>query len=406
MVAVIVVMLPLAAPKIAGIKAYGVLTGSMEPTYPVGGVVYVRPCYAAQVNIGDAITFTLGTDTDYVMTHRVVEATADTFITQGDANNTVDPNPVMKSNLIGRVVFYLPYMARVSMFIETGTGKATMIILFAAAFVLWMLGDILSHLPERESKPAKARVTDSRFNPATIGGVVLILGALVYLGVWFVGGMKTNKVYDTVSESMDTMTADSAPDDDLAGLTEEDKAFITNLRELADKYPDVVGWIKFDDLDIDYPIMQGGTDFEYLHTDYTGESAQAGSIFLESNNTPDMSDAHSIIYGHNMRNGSMFGRLKNYKKDGVFEQNRSFRIYTLDTVYRYDVFAYYDIPAESSLYNVDYTHGASFANFVNDMIVRSVKETGIKPTGDDDIVTLSTCSAKGYRFVVHGVKSE
>ena len=87
-----IAVLPLSLPKLLGIQVYGVLTGSMEPEYSVGGVVYVQECDTAILQLGDVITYTLGTDTEAVMTHRIVGIDENTggFQTKGDANNTTD----------------------------------------------------------------------------------------------------------------------------------------------------------------------------------------------------------------------------------------------------------------------------------------------------------------------------
>ncbi len=94
--------------------------------------------------------------------------------------------------------------------------------------------------------------------------------------------------------------------------------------------PDVVGWIRFDNLDaidVDYPILHGKTNDDYLHTDLYGTYHYAGSIFLESKNSSNMRDIYNIIYGHNMRNGSMFGTLRRYRdSDDFYEENPYFTI--------------------------------------------------------------------------------
>ncbi len=172
---------------------------------------------------------------------------------------------------------------------------------------------------------------------------------------------------------------------------------------------DVIGWIRFDDTEavpVDYPILHGETDDTYLHTNLYGESYSAGSIFLEAANAPDFSDYYNVIYGHNMKNGSMFGSLKKYKREEDFyESNPCFTIYTETAAYRYQIFSYEEVKDDSDIYTVGYAPDEIYQSFIDTMVSGSMKDTGITPDCTDRIVTLSTCTSTGdnYRFVLHAV---
>jgi len=172
---------------------------------------------------------------------------------------------------------------------------------------------------------------------------------------------------------------------------------------------DVIGWIRFDDTEavpVDYPILYGETNDVYLHTNLYGESYTAGSIFLESANAPDFSDYYNIIYGHNMRNGSMFGTLKKYRREeNFYESNPCFTIYTETAAYRYQIFSYEEVKDDSEIYTVGYEPDEVYQSLIDTMVAGSLKNTGITPDCNDRIVTLSTCTSTGdnYRFVLHAV---
>ena len=119
-------------------------------------------------------------------------------------------------------------------------------------------------------------------------------------------------------------------DVDFAGLKEQNE--------------DIVGWIYFEDEEsISYPLLYSGDDY-YLRRNYLKEEETAGSIYIDGNNSPDLDDAHTLIYGHNMRNLSMFGKLKFYKtEEDYFENHRHFQLITETGVYRYEIFAYKDV---------------------------------------------------------------
>ncbi len=104
-----------------------------------------------------------------------------------------------------------------------------------------------------------------------------------------------------------------------------------------------------------------------------------------------------------MRDFSMFGKLKQYRlEEGYYEKNRFFTIYTPKKILRYEIFAWYEAPDDDSVYQVGFTADQAFGGFVEKMRQRSLKETGILADQWDKVVTLSTCSGEGRRFLVHG----
>ncbi len=173
---------------------------------------------------------------------------------------------------------------------------------------------------------------------------------------------------------------------------------------------DVVGWIRFDDTDavnVDYPILHGKTNDDYLHTDLYGTYHYAGSIFLESANSPDLTDIYNIIYGHNMRNGSMFGTLRRYRdSEDFYDENPYFTIYTPRGAYRYAIFGYANVSETSDIYRVGFmVNNSEYQELIDEMLSISMRDTDYVPTATQQTVTLSTCTSAGdtYRFAVFGV---
>lgn len=143
MAAVILIALPLVLPKMLGYQVYGVLTDSMEPEFPEGCVVYVKPMQPEEIQVGDVITFHLGSGTDVVKTHRVkeIDTKKQEFITKGDANVSADIEPVSFSRLEGKVVGKLPWLGRFSQVLHSGTGMAVCVGMFALVLLLWKAAD-------------------------------------------------------------------------------------------------------------------------------------------------------------------------------------------------------------------------------------------------------------------------
>lgn len=105
-----------------------------------------------------------------------------------------------------------------------------------------------------------------------------------------------------------------------------------------------------------------------------------------------------------MKNGSMFGSLKQYKNDGFYEKNAYFTVVTEDAAYRYQIFAYSDVTEDSDVYTTGYLPDETFDGFLTELLKSSYKDTGVAVGKDDKVLTLSTCSGDGLRFVVHAVR--
>ncbi|MBR1852834.1 MAG: class B sortase, partial [Lachnospiraceae bacterium] len=173
-------------------------------------------------------------------------------------------------------------------------------------------------------------------------------------------------------------------------------------------YPDVAGWLYFENESISYPVMYSGDNERYLRTAYTGKAANAGSIFLDGEGSRDFSDPHTLIYGHNMKNLSMFGRLRYYRTEkDYYDGHRYFQIFTGSYIYRYEIFAYGQIPADSSIY---YVYGASledgnFKGLIRELKNISMQDTGVEVGPSDHVITLSTCTGDGdVRMIVSAVR--
>lgn len=167
--------------------------------------------------------------------------------------------------------------------------------------------------------------------------------------------------------------------------------------------PDVVGWIVVDGTTIDYPVVQGRNNDTYLNTTFSGISNASGAIFLDYRNAPDFTDKNSIIYGHKMKNNTMFQGLSEYKSQDFLEQYPAFILYTPIQEYRCEVFAAYVTPSVSETYVLEFDTKTRFVQYLNTAINRSLVKTGTELYSNDRVVTLSTCdySFSNARMVIH-----
>lgn len=176
----------------------------------------------------------------------------------------------------------------------------------------------------------------------------------------------------------------------------------TDLDALREVNEDILGWIHIPSSKIDYPLLQGEDNEYYLKRTWKGHRNPVGSIFLESRNSPDFTDWNTIIYGHNMSDGSMFAPLHRYKRQDFWEDHPYVYIVTDAGVLRYEVFSSYNAKIGSKTYGLSFNQTETREEFIAMALENSQIDTGIVPELTDQIITLSTCSGgEKTRRVVH-----
>ena len=176
-----------------------------------------------------------------------------------------------------------------------------------------------------------------------------------------------------------------------------------NFTELNTINPEIIGWLRIGALDLSYPIAQAADNDYYLHRTFEGKDNFAGCIFLNCDNSKFFTDQNSIVYGHNMKNGSMFGTLKKFREQETYDDNPYFWIFTPTLIYQYRIFSAAEVATVGDPYRVRFTT-SDFQNFLNDMTTHSLLKTDVNVSTDDRIVTLSTCTGNAStRFIVQGV---
>ncbi len=183
-----------------------------------------------------------------------------------------------------------------------------------------------------------------------------------------------------------------------------------DFESLKRENPDCIGWIYFSGIEVSYPIMQGSDNEAYLRHTFSGEYKTAGSIFADSANAPDFTDRHTLIYGHNMKNGSMFGQLKNYESEEFFRENPGFFIETPEGSSYYEIFScnLAQVDGEEDVFQISFSSEEEYGRFLDAAKQDSLYDTGVVPDVKQNAVTLVTCNQAGdaYRFLVHAVRSD
>ena len=173
---------------------------------------------------------------------------------------------------------------------------------------------------------------------------------------------------------------------------------------------DFVGWIYYAPLELSYPIVRGIDNDYYTHYTFENVKNSSGAIFMDFLNKPDFSHFNTIIYGHNMRNGTMFGSLKKLLNDpSIIEEDPYIYIFTKDKVMMYEICAAYITNASSHTYDLTQTveEQADYVEYIRDAATYYRDDTMLEEslTEDTKLITLSTCHGlhTSNRTVIHGV---
>lgn len=186
-----------------------------------------------------------------------------------------------------------------------------------------------------------------------------------------------------------------------------DLGFQVDLNALQKVNPDVKGWIYIPDTAVSYPLLWSKSDNTYLRTTYTGEHSVFGSIFFSHQCAPDLSDQHTIIYGHNTKNGSMFGGLKEYKKADYFRSHPYVYLIMKGRTYQYRIVSCFTANTSDDVYILGFPKNTDFQKWLAKLVVNSDVDPGtVAITGTEQVLTLSTCTSrtKTERFVVNAIQ--
>lgn len=212
---------------------------------------------------------------------------------------------------------------------------------------------------------------------------------------------------DTINEFVQTpeKLPEELPDKTNEGDASND-GYVFDWDGMLAANPDVVGWIRFDNPSrIDYPIVQGDSNQTYLTQNWKGQYSVYGSIFLNKNNASDFTDANSILYGHRMISGAMFGDLKKYGEQSFMDNNPYFYIYTPDGKKRtYEIYVYAQVKDASDVYTMNFKSSEEKIDYFEKMKARTITSRDVELDEFDTIMTLSTCARYGYmnRIVIQG----
>ena len=173
--------------------------------------------------------------------------------------------------------------------------------------------------------------------------------------------------------------------------------------ELLKTNKEIVGWINVPNTKVDYPIVKTSNNNFYLNHNILKKEDSSGAIFMDFRNDIEIMDKNTILYGHNMKNGTMFKGLMKYKDEDFLKENKIISFSTLYEDIKWEIFSAYVTDTNFYYIQVNFKNSYEYESFLNNIKGKSMFDTSIDLNSSDNILTLSTCSYEfdDARFVIH-----
>ncbi len=247
--------------------------------------------------------------------------------------------------------------------------------------------------------------------------LLVFIGSLAWIGYRQLRYSAEREAYERIEESLPTSVPsdpgeafndvtplptpvneiDRLPYDILKGTTKlTADGILPEYVELHRQNPDFVGWIRMPGYEgkrpLSYPIMYSGDNDFYIYRDFFKQQSYAGSIFMEGANDPTRVDKNMVLYGHAMKDKTMFGHIEDYPNvPEEYLNNRKIYVDLLFTRLEYEVFAAYEVRREFNYRQTWFRNDREFLDFVNNLLLKNTIDFGVTITEKDRILTLSTC---------------
>ena len=239
----------------------------------------------------------------------------------------------------------------------------------------------------------KARSKNARIRRSAENVIMVCLALIIVISGWKIYSImrdynKNEEVYKGISEQAQT--------DGFTGDIDFD--------ELSRINPDVIGWLFYEDSPIDYPVVKGSDNDKYLTTMFDGTWGTFGTLFADAITEAPFRQFNTIVYGHHMRDGSMFGSLRKLKDPEYAKEHPRMELITPDGKYHLEIWAFLNQPSDSKIYTTNMSDPEECADYID--MVRELSEytTEADVGPDDTLVVLSTCAYEyqNARYMVVG----
>ena len=250
-------------------------------------------------------------------------------------------------------------------------------------------------------------------NKAIIAIIVILAlifaGAAGFIIFKLVNGASANDRYDKIASSYasnlsETEGSQQSPGSQSTEASSKLAENPVNVAELHAQNPDIYSWIYIPETNVNYPVAQSGDNAFYLEHFLDGSRISGGTLFADCSCPSDFSGKNTIIYGHNMKDGSMFALIDDYADQNFYEEHPFLYLNTPTQNYRLDIFSGFTTDPLSFVYTTAFASTEDFAAFLRSLYAFSEIDCRTAVSPDDRIVILSTCTYSGedVRFVVCG----
>lgn len=229
---------------------------------------------------------------------------------------------------------------------------------------------------------------------------LIFFSIMIFTGIKIVLWLKENKESKGIIEDIQN----SITINDKINTIDKYNIAFNNLKQ---KNTDTIAWIKVNGTNIEYPVVKTTNNDYYMTHSFDKSNNSAGWVFMDYKDRFDGTDNNMVIYGHNRRDGSMFGTLKNILTEEWQSNEENFIIpfITENEKAKYQVFSIYKVEKEDYYITTNFGTDKEFQEFINKIKTRSVKDFNVNVTTQDSILTLSTCADNNkYRVVLHAKK--
>lgn len=240
--------------------------------------------------------------------------------------------------------------------------------------------------------------------------IVILLGIAGYSGVkvgtYLYGGYINNKINESLrAEYYDSDSPSNSPggENSNTGSADPDEGRANKFHRLRGINADIVGWIRIEGTKIDYPVVKGSDNVFYLNRNIKKGWAVRGAIFMDYRNAEGGDDLNTLIYGHHMKDGSMFGSLAKYKDASFYGEHPYIVLDYPGATTKWQIFSVYVSRSEDELVKTAFRDDEEFADYVLNNAAKSMYDTKVEVVGNEPILTLLTCTYEfdDARLVLH-----
>lgn len=231
--------------------------------------------------------------------------------------------------------------------------------------------------------------------------LIIIIGCLLFIYRWYKNNESNKLIQD---ETKKLVTVETVSTEDTSKKDSNYEKLTINFKELKNINPDTVGWVRVKNTNIDYSVVQHSDNSYYLKHNFYKQSNSAGWVFADYRNSFTTLDKNTILYGHHMKNGTMFGDLPRLLEDSwKFEnENLYFSFATEENSYKAEIFSVYMMKASELAIPNEFNNDWEFLKYIQQIKELSIHNFNVQVNHNDNIVTLCTCgSTNKYRVVVH-----